>query len=123
MILFVSAQDPTEAARAVAESPAFPQVCVISPTAAARQTASAVLGGRWAFIAVEPLLAPRASAESGDDVLARLVEALRIVQAYDGDPVLVVLDSLDVLGARTLTVDAAGLERWTDHLERLLPSP
>ena len=64
-ILFVSAQDPAAAARAVAESPAFPQVCVISPTAAARQTASAALDGRWAFIAVEPLLAPRASAESG----------------------------------------------------------
>ena len=122
-ILFVSAQDPAAAARTVAESPAFPKVCVISPTAAARQTASAALDGRWAFIAVEPLLAPRASAESGDDVLARLVQALRIVQAYDGDPVLVVLDRLDILGARTLTIDAAGLGRWTDRLERLLPLP
>jgi hypothetical protein len=122
-ILFVSAQDPAAAARAVAESPAFPQVCVISPTAAARQTAAAALDGRWAFIAAEPLLAPRASAESGDDVLARLVQALRIVQAYDGDPVLVVLDHFDILGARTLTLDADGLERWTDRLERLLPVP
>jgi hypothetical protein len=121
--LIVSAQDPAAAAQAVAETPTFPQVCVISPTASARNTAEASLDGRWAFIAVEPLLAPRASAENGDDVLARLVRAFRIVQAYDGDSVLVVLDHFDILGARTLTLDAAGLERWTDRLERLLPLP
>jgi hypothetical protein len=122
-ILIVSAQDPTAAARAVAESPAFPQVCVISPTAAARKTASAAVDGRWTFIAVEPLLGPRVSAESGDDVLARLVQGLRIVQAYDGDPILVVLDHLDILGATTLTIDGGGITHWTDQLERLLPLP
>ena len=122
-ILVVSAQDPAAAAQAVAASPAFPHVCVISPTAAARQTAMAALDGRWTFVAVEPLLAPRVSAESGDDVLARLVQGLRTVQAYDGDSILVVLDRLDILGAVTLTVGTAGLTRWTDNLESLLPLP
>jgi hypothetical protein len=122
-VLFVSAQHPEAAIRAVAESPELPRVCVISPTPAARETASAALGGHWAFIAVEPLLAPRAWAESGDDVLARLIKALRIVHAYDADSILVVLDRLDILGADGFMLDTDGLESWTDRLERLLPPP
>jgi hypothetical protein len=38
-------------------------------------------------------------------------------------PTRVVLDRLDILGAATFTFDAAGLTRWTDRLERLLPLP
>ena len=81
------------------------------------------VGGRWVFTVEEPLLASRAFAESGSDVLARLAQAMRGLAAYDARAPLVVLDGLDVLGASAFTLDEAGLMRSADDLERALPQP
>jgi broad specificity phosphatase PhoE len=121
--VFVSAGDPQAAARAVAEAPAEPDLCVVSPSDAARETAAFALRGRWVFTVEEPLLAAHVPLESGDDVLARLAQALRAIQACDGRSPLVVCDELDILGATAFLIDEAGLARLSDDLERALPLP
>ena len=47
--LFVSAFDPDAARRAVLASPLDPDLVVISPSGAARETAGYAVGGRWVF--------------------------------------------------------------------------
>jgi hypothetical protein len=121
--LFVSSFNPEAARRAVLASPLEIDLAVISPSDAARETAGSAVGGRWVFTVEEPLLAARAFAESGSDVLARLAHAMRGIAAYDARAPLVVLDALDVLGASTFTLDEAGLMRSADDLERMLPLP
>jgi len=121
--LFVSSFNPEAARRAVLASPLEMDVAVISPSDAARETAAYAVGGRWVFTVAEPLLAVRAFAESGSDVLARLVQAMRGLAAYDARAPLVVLDGLDVLGASAFMLDDAGLMRSADDLERALPLP
>jgi hypothetical protein len=69
----------------------------------------------------EPLFASRADAESGADVLARLARGMRGLAALEAAAPLVVLESLDVLGAGIFTLDEDGLLRCADDLERLLP--
>jgi hypothetical protein len=122
--LFVSSVNPEAARRAVLASPLEMDLAVISPSEAGRETAGYAVGGRWVFTVEEPLLAARAFAESGSDVLARLAQAMRGLAAYDAraSP-LVVLDGLDVLGASAFTLDEAGLMRSADDLERALPQP
>jgi len=121
--LFVSSFNPEAARRAVLAPPLERDLAVISPSDAARETAGYAVGGRWVFTVEEPLLAARALAESGSDVLARLVQAMRGLAAYDARAPLVVLDGLDVLGASAFTLDEAGLMRSADDLERALPLP
>jgi hypothetical protein len=121
--LFVSALDPRAAARAVTDAPTAPQMCVIGPSARARETAAFALNGRWAFVVEEPLLTVQVPAESGDDILARLARALRNIVASDAGSVLVVVDRLDILGAGAFALDEQGLMRCADDLERLLPLP
>jgi hypothetical protein len=121
--LFVSSFDPEAARRAVLASPLEVDLAVIGPSGAARETAGYAVGGRWVFTVEEPLLAARAFAESGSDVLARLAQAMRGLVAYDARAPLVVLDGLDVLGASAFTLDEAGLMRSADDLERALAQP
>jgi hypothetical protein len=121
--LFVSSFNPEAGRRAVLASALEIDLAVISPSDTARETAGYAVGGRWVFTVEEPLLGLRAFAESGSDVLARLAHAMRGVAAYDARAPLVVLDGLDVLGARAFTLDKAGLMRVADDLERMLPLP
>jgi hypothetical protein len=69
----------------------------------------------------EPLLAARAPAESGADVLGRIARALRGMRAFDAEAPLIVLETLDVLGAGVFLLDEEGLLRAADVLERMLP--
>jgi hypothetical protein len=121
--LLASAQAAESAARAAAEAPEPIDLVVTSPTALARQAVTVAVGGRWVFTVEEPLLAPRVPGESGDDVIARVAQALRGVSAYDASAPLVILDSLDILGASVLVLDEDGLARTADRLEALLPLP
>jgi len=123
LFVMVSSLKPETARRAVLASPLEIDVAVISPSEEARKTAAYALGGRWVFTVEEPLLASRSFAESGADVLARLAQAMRGLDAYDARASLVVLDGLDILGADVFTLDEEGLLRWSDDLDRLLPAP
>jgi hypothetical protein len=118
--IIASALEPQTAARVAAAAPKPIDLVVVSPTLLAREAAAIVVGGRWVFTVEEPLLAPRASAESGADVLARLARALRGLTAFEAAAPLVVLDALDVLGAGVFVLDEQGVARAADDLERLL---
>jgi hypothetical protein len=119
--LFVSSYNPEAARRAVLDSSLAIDLAVLSPSEAARETAGYAVGGRWVFTVEEPLFMPRAFAESGADVLARVATAMRGLAAYEAQWPLVVLDGLDLLGAAAFNLDEAGLMRCADDLERLLP--
>jgi hypothetical protein len=123
--LLASALQPQVAARAAAEAPDPIDLVVTSPTALAREAAAIAVGDRWVFTVDEPLLAPRAAGESGDDVVARLARALRGLHAFDARAraPLVVCDGLDILGASVFTLTESGVMRWADDLDRLLPVP
>jgi hypothetical protein len=121
--LIASAQAAESAARAAAEAPEPIDFVVTSPTALARQAVPVAVGGRWVLTVEEPLLAPRVPAESGADVIARVAQALRSVRAYDSNALLVIFDSLDILGASVFVLDEDGLARTADRLEALLPLP
>jgi hypothetical protein len=119
--IIASALKPQTAARAAGEAPKPIDLVVVSPTPLAREAAAIAVGGRWVFTVEEPLLAPRAPAESGADVLARVARALRGLSAHEAAAPLVVLDALDVLGAGVFVLDEEGVARAADDLERLLP--
>jgi hypothetical protein len=72
------------------------------------------------YTVAEPLLAARADGECGEDVLARLAQALRIVLAYDADLPLIVCDRMNILGATAFLFDEEGLSRLADDLDRAL---
>jgi hypothetical protein len=119
--IIVSADNRHEAERAVVLAGVRPDVCIVSPSASARETAAFAVGGRWTFTIEEPLLARRAPAESGADVLGRLARALRGAAATDASTPLVVCDRFDILGATAVVLEEAGLLRLADDLERSLP--
>jgi hypothetical protein len=121
--LFVSAQQPTIAARIAGAAPEPIDLCVTSPSATARATAAAATNGRRVFTVDEPLLAARERHESIADVMARSAEALRAIAAYDTRSALVVCDELGVLGLPAVGLDEAGLLKTADHIERMLPLP
>ncbi len=122
-ILFVSSFSPEAARQAVLNSGLDVELAVISPSARARETAGFAVGGRWVFMLEEPLLASRAFAESGEDVLSRLAQAIRAIDARDARALLVVVDGLDILGATAFSLDEEGLIQAAQDLERLLPQP
>jgi hypothetical protein len=122
-ILFVSSFAPEAARKAVLTSGLHVDLAVISPSTRARETAVFAVGGRWVFMLEEPLLASRAPAESGEDVIGRLAQAIRAIDAHDARALLVVVDGLDILGATALSLDEAGLVQAAEDLERLLPQP
>lgn len=121
--LLASARAAESAARVAADAPEPIDLVVTSPTALAQHAVPVVVGDRWVFTVEEPLLAPRVPGETGDDVIARLVQALRGVRAYDASAPLVICDSLDILGASVFVLDEQGLERVAELLEALLPLP
>jgi hypothetical protein len=96
--LLASALRAEEARRSAAELPEPIDLVVTSPTELAQQAAATAVGDRWVFTVEEPMLAPRASGESGGDVLARFAQALRVVCAYESSVSLVMCDTLDLLG-------------------------
>jgi hypothetical protein len=75
--ILASAVRPEDARRTAAGLPAPIDLVVTSPTELARHVAAGVAGNRWVFTLEEPLLSPRASGESGGDVLARFAQAVR----------------------------------------------
>jgi len=119
--IVASASAAQAAARVAAEAPTEIDLVVVSPTPSAHEAARIAVGGRWVATVDEPLLAPRAGAESGADVLARIARALRGLAAYEATAPLVVVDTLDVLGAGVFVLDDEGVARAADDLERLLP--
>jgi hypothetical protein len=123
MFLLASALQPQAAARAAAELARPIDLVVTSPSPLAREAAAIAVGGRWVFTVDEPLLAPRAPAETGGDVIGRLAQALRGLRAFDAEAPLVIIDGLDVLGAGVFLLDEEGVMRCADDLERLLPLP
>jgi broad specificity phosphatase PhoE len=118
--ILASAAAPAAAARAVATAPAVPDLCVVSPSSSARQTAVFAVRGRWIYTVEEPLLATRGDGEGGEDVLARLAQALRVVLAYDANLPLIVCDRMNILGATAVMFDEEGLSRLADDLDRAL---
>jgi len=122
-ILLVSSFSPEAARQAVLNSGLDVDLAVISPSARARETAGFAVGGRWVFTLEEALLASRAFAESGEDVLSRLAQAIRAIDARDARALLVVVDGLDILGATAFSLDEEGLIQAAQDLERLLPQP
>jgi hypothetical protein len=121
--LFVSSLDPGAAERAVSATPLPPDLCVISPSAAAQAAAVVATGGRWIFTLEEPLLAARVRGESRADVVARYAQALRGIHAYVTRSALIVCDELDTLGGGPLGMDSDALMRTADDLDRALPAP
>jgi hypothetical protein len=118
--ILASAAAPAAAARAVATAPAVPDLCVVSPSSSARQTAVFAVRGRWIYTVEEPLLATRGDGGGGEDVLARLAQALRLVLAYDARLPLIVCDRMNILGATAVMFDEEGLSRLADDLDRAL---
>ena len=121
--ILASAAAPAAAAQAVATAPGVPDLCVVSPSSSARQTAVFAVRGRWIYTVEEPLLAARVDGEGGEDVLARLAQAFRIVLAYDARLPLVVCDRMNILGATAFMFDEEGLSRLADDLDRALMLP
>lgn len=119
--IIASALEPQAAARAAAEELRDVDLVVVSPTPRAHEAAAIAVGGRWVVTVEEPLLAPRAPAESGADALGRFAQALRGLAAYEAAAPLVVLDTLDVLGGVVFVLDEEGVTRAADDLERLIP--
>ena len=123
LFLLASASQAQAAARVAAELPSPIDLAVTSPSLRSREAAAIIVGERWVFTVDEPLLAQRAPGETGDDVLRRLAQALRGLQAFEAKAPLVVLDALDVLGAGVFALDEEGLRHAADALEGLLPLP
>ncbi len=123
IFILVSADDPVAAAEAVSSASAPPDVCLVSPTRKARAAATTAVRGRWISMVDEPLLAGRAEAESGEDVLARLAQGLRGALALDAALPLIVCDRIDILGATAFLLDEEGVERLADDLDRALSVP
>ena len=121
--IVASARDVNAARQAAAELPKPIDLIVTSPTALAREAAQTIVGDRWVYTLEEPLLAPHVGPESGDDVLARLGQALRGVRAEETNCALVVCDSLDVLGADVFVLDEKGLVGLSDALHVPMPLP
>jgi hypothetical protein len=94
--LLASAHRPEDARRSAAELPEPIDLVVTSPTELARQAAATAVGDRWVFTLEEPLLAPRASAES-----------------------VVMCDTLDLLGGSVFVLDEKGLTHVADALDQL----
>ena len=117
--LLASALRPEEARRSAAELPEPIDLVVTSPTELARQAAATTVGDRWVVTLEEPLLAPRASGESGGDVLARFAQALRGVRASQSSVALVMCDTLDLLGGSTFVLDEQGLMHVAEALDQL----
>ena len=117
--VLASAVRPEDARRAVAELPEPIDLVVTSPTELAQQAAASAVGNRRVFTLEEPLLAPRASGESGGDVLARFAQALRGVLARASSVSLVMCDTLDLLGGCTFVLDEKGLRHVADALDQL----
>jgi hypothetical protein len=119
--LFIPTDEPEAAVRAVRTVATPPDLCVTSPSPAARETAARAMRGRWIFTVEEPLLAARAPGEGSDDVVARYAQALRGLRAYETRSALVVCDDLRPLGGEMLVLTDEALARVADELEHELP--
>ena len=116
--LLVSTSRPLAAAAALRGADGPPDLCVTSPSAAARETAAFAAGGRYVRTIDEPLLARRADGESLDDLAARYAEALRVLHALTSRRTLVVVDELPPRYDGVLALDDAELLRCADRVEQ-----
>lgn len=120
--LFVSARDPIAAAEAVARwADGPPDLCVTSPSEAARKTGAFACGDRGIPILDEPLLAGRYRGESAAAFGARNAEALRTLNAFDTRAALVVWDDLSQLGDKPVVFEGRDLLRSADAIDGRLP--
>ena len=55
--IFAPLSDPSEAARAIADSGSFPDLILVAPSPSAHEQAAAAVGGRYVTTVDEPLLA------------------------------------------------------------------
>jgi len=113
--LFVSAGEPVGAAEALWSWRAGPpELCVISPSREALDTARFASAGHFVSVMEEPLLVARVSRESANDFAARFAGAVRIVLAFDIRAALVVCDELPDGWETPLAADGRALRRRAD---------
>jgi hypothetical protein len=123
MFLLTSALEPRAAARVAAEFPhAIDLVSGARLRSRGRRRRSPSAGA--GFSPSRSHCSRRVCRErAASDVLGRLAEALRGLQAFEAKAPLVVLDGLDVFGAGVFVLDEEGVMRCADDLERLRPPP
>jgi hypothetical protein len=116
--LLVAAEEPYEAAGALSELSAPPDLCVRSPSSEAHFTADVTFHGRHVRTIDEPLLMRRRSGESEGDYAWRCADALRTLYALDGQKTVVIFDLYVDAVRRPLLVDERALLRIAEAVER-----
>ena len=119
--LFVSSSQPDGAAAAVRRWPEGPpDLCVTSPSPAARQTVEIACAGRYVDVEEEPILGVRGSHESDSDLEARRADVFRLLHELVGRAVLVVSDDLFDASELPFAAPADDLLRRAATIERAL---
>jgi len=121
--LIVSADQPLGAAAAFQHAPTTPDLCVKSPSPAAKLTADLVFDGRYVPTIDEPLLAGRRPGESAGDFELRCADALRALYALETQLAFVIFDSLPSARDNGLLLDESSLLQLAERIERAVPPP
>jgi hypothetical protein len=122
--LVLTAGNRFEAAEAVRSWPEGPpDLCVISPSGQARDTAAFIVAGDYVPMMSEPLLEARHPSESCDDFKDRFATALLTVAAYDTRAALVVCDEVPVGRPTSFALDGESILRRAAVLESEVALP
>ena len=121
--LIVSADQPLGAAAAIQHAPTPPDLCVKSPSPAAKLTADLAFDGRYVRTIDEPLLAGRRPGESAGDFELRCADALRALYALETQLAFVIFDSLPSARDNGLLLDESSLLELAERIERTVPPP
>jgi hypothetical protein len=122
--LVVTSREPLAAAvavRAWADGP--PDLCVISPSPEANDTAAYASDGHPVTTFDEPLLERRRRTEDWNDFRTRFAEGLRILSAYDTRAALVVCDEVPDRWETPLVLDGDSILELASSLEGEVPPP
>lgn len=122
--LFLSSSQPElalEATQQWTEGP--PDLCVASPSSAARRTATIACAGGYVQLIEEPELRARGPRESDADFAARRAKALRLLHAFETQAMLVVSDDLFAALGTPFVADADSILQRAAAIERALPLP
>jgi hypothetical protein len=121
--LIVSADQPLVAAAAFQRAPTTPDLCVKSPSPAAKLTADLAFDGRYVRTIDEPLLAGRRPGESAGDFESRYADALRALYALETQLALVIFDALPRGSDNGLLLDESSLLQLAERIERAVRPP